>query len=88
MSKVIVGGEYELYDGHRYQVISLGHRVRGRGTKERVLEQVVIYQALYASAIYGKDAVWVREVGDFLNDVKFEGRRKRRFRFAGMASRF
>lgn len=66
---VVIGGTYEHYKGLRYKIIGLARHSES-------LEEMVVYQALY-----GKNDIWVRPLGIFLEDITFEGRSLPRFRF-------
>lgn len=67
-------GKYQHYRGNFYEVIALGRF-------EETEEEVVIYRALYDSAEFGKNAVWVRKKNVFLENVSINGKQVSRFRF-------
>lgn len=74
MEELIIGGIYKHYKGNLYQLLHLGKL-------EENLSDVVIYQALYESKEFGKNAVWVRKKENFLEDVVFNGEKVPRFKF-------
>ena len=66
MEEVKVNGKYHHFKGKDYRVVALA---RDCDNPQRIL---VIYQALYESADFGKAQVWVREAADFLGNKKLE----------------
>jgi hypothetical protein len=76
-------GVYEHFSGNRYRVIGIGHSVLGVGDSETVGDAVVVYQALFDSARYGHNHIWVRQVDNFTEEVQAGGRVVPRFRFLG-----
>lgn len=74
MEKLIIGGIYQHYKGNLYKLLNIGRL-------EESLEKAVIYQALYDSEEFGKNAVWIRKESNFLEDVKFDGKIVPRFKF-------
>ncbi len=66
-------GIYRHYKGNLYRIL-------GVGKHSETQEELVIYQPLYESK-FGKDALWVRPLGMFLEDVDFNGKRVPRFSF-------
>ncbi|MFH1054345.1 MAG: DUF1653 domain-containing protein [Candidatus Woesearchaeota archaeon] len=69
---MIKKGKYQHYKGKFYQVI-------GTARHSETLEEFVIYQALYDSEEFGKNAVWVRPKSMFLENVTADGREVPRF---------
>jgi hypothetical protein len=69
-------GRYQHYKGKFYQVI-------GTARHSETLEELVVYQALYESKEFGKDALWARPKKMFLDTVDVDGKRVPRFRFLG-----
>lgn len=67
-------GKYRHYKGKIYQII-------GVAINSETLEEMVIYQALYHSKKFGKNALWVRPKKEFLEKVIFKGKRVRRFKY-------
>ncbi len=64
---VVTGATYRHYKGHNY-------RVAGLAIWEATNEIVVIYEALYV-----EDMKFVRPVNEWTEEIKYEGRRVRRF---------
>ncbi|MFA5188971.1 MAG: DUF1653 domain-containing protein [Patescibacteria group bacterium] len=64
-------GKYKHYKGKDYQVIGLARH-------SETLEELVVYQALYA-----KKQIWVRPVKMFLEKVEVNGKNVPRFKFIG-----
>lgn len=71
-------GIYQHYKGKRYRVI-------GTARHSETLQEVVVYQALYDSAEFGKDAVWVRPLVMFKEMVEVDGQLVPRFKFVKSA---
>jgi len=65
-------GVYQHYKGKFYQVL-------GIAIHSETLEEYVIYQALYDSKEFGKNAVWIRPLKMFLEKVNFNGKLVQRF---------
>ncbi len=66
-------GIYRHYKGNLYRVIGVGRH-------SETLEEYVVYQALYESE-FGKEAIWVRPIGLFLEKVNVDGESVSRFTF-------
>lgn len=69
-------GKYQHYKGNYYEVIGLAHH-------SETLESLVIYKALYHSDEYGKDALWVRPLSMFIEEVEIDGKKLPRFKYLG-----
>lgn len=69
-------GKYKHYKGNLYQVIGLARH-------SETLEELVVYQALYDSKDFGKNAIWVRPISMFTENVEFNGKSVPRFEFVG-----
>ncbi|GGO99662.1 DUF1653 domain-containing protein [Wenjunlia tyrosinilytica] len=76
-------GVYEHFTGNQYQVDGFGRLVFGDGEQENVGEQVVVYHALFTSPRYGEQAVWIRPVDNFTEEIVIDGRTVQRFRYVG-----
>ena len=72
MEKVIIG-IYQHYKGNQYKVLGIGHH-------SETLEELVIYEALYLSPKFGKNALWVRPLKMFLEEVEVDGQNVPRFK--------
>lgn len=72
--ELIIGGIYQHYKGNFYKLLNFGRL-------EASLEEVVIYQALYNSHEFGKNAIWVQSKDNFLEEVKFDEKTVPRFKF-------
>jgi len=69
-------GKYKHYKGNSYEVIAVGHH-------SETLEDVVVYRALYDRQDFGKNAVWVRPLKLFVENVVVDGKEVPRFTFVG-----
>lgn len=67
----IVMGKYRHYKGEMCRVIAVAKH-------SETLEDVVVYEALYANPV---SRVWVRPLSMFLEDVEVDGRRTKRFAY-------
>lgn len=67
-------GKYQHYKGNFYEVIAIARH-------SETLEELVVYRALYKSANYGKNALWVRPKTMFTEKVVVEGKEISRFKF-------
>lgn len=69
----ILPGLYRHYKGKYYRVL-------GTARHSETLELFVVYRALYESPDFGKNSLWVRPAGMFLEKVHVKGKRMPRFR--------
>jgi len=69
----ILPGIYQHYKGKQYQVI-------GTGRHSETLEELVIYEALYNSDEFGKNALWVRPLKMFTEEIEIDGKKVPRFK--------
>ena len=67
-------GKYQHYKGKFYKVV-------GVAKHSETLEDLVVYIALYESPEFGKDALWVRPLKMFLENVELNGKTIPRFKF-------
>ncbi len=67
-------GTYRHYKGDLYEVIGVARH-------SETMEEMVVYRALYDSAEYGENALWVRPKGMFCEMVMIDGIEKPRFQF-------
>ncbi len=74
MQDIVIGGIYEHYKGKHYKVIGVAHH-------SETLEKMVVYEALYDTPDYGRNALWVRPLSMFLETVTIDGVEKPRFKF-------
>ena len=66
MEPTITPGIYGHYKGGRYEVIGVARH-------EATHEELVVYRALYDSAEFGNNALWVRPKISFLEQVLVDG---------------
>ena len=69
-------GKYQHYKGDFYQVVGIARH-------SETQEKLVVYQALYDSKKFGANALWVRPLKMFLENVVVDNKPVPRFRFAG-----
>jgi len=69
-------GKYQHYKGNIYEVI-------GTARHSETLEELVVYRALYDSAEFGENALWVRPKKMFLEQVAVNEKKMPRFEFVG-----
>lgn len=67
-AQLVFGGEYEHFKGKRYQLLYLAK-------DSETLEEMVVYKQLY-----GNEAIWVRPLDMFVEQVWHEGKLVRRFK--------
>lgn len=67
-------GKYRHYKGKEYEVL-------GIATHSEILEELVVYKALYEIEGKGKDSIWVRPKGMFEEDIEIDGAIRKRFEF-------
>jgi len=65
-------GKYQHYKGNFYEVIGLAR-------DSETLEELVVYRALYKSADFGDQALWIRPKTEFLGKVIVNGKEILRF---------
>lgn len=70
-------GIYQHYKGNLYRVI------RDSVRHSETVEEMVLYQALYNSPEFGRNAFWVRPQEMFLENVVIDGVSVPRFRYLG-----
>ena len=66
-------GKYKHYKGNFYEVLGIARH-------SETLEELVVYKALYESE-FSKDALWVRPLAMFLEEVEINGEKVPRFEF-------
>ncbi|PKH02629.1 DUF1653 domain-containing protein [Psychromonas sp. MB-3u-54] len=71
MKKEIKPGQYRHYKGGLY-------RVENIATHSETEEKMVVYRPLY-----GEQALWVRPLELFIEEVEIEGKKQPRFMFIG-----
>ena len=69
-------GKYQHYKGRLYKVIGIAKH-------SETLEEFVVYRALYNSPEFGKKALWIRPRKMFLENVRVNGKKVPRFKYAG-----
>jgi len=69
-------GKYQHYKGNFYKVLGVARH-------SETLEELVVYQALYNSEEFGKNALWVRPKKMFLENVAINGKKIPRFKYIG-----
>lgn len=65
-------GRYKHYKGHYYEVVGVARH-------SETLEELVVYRALYDSADFGANQLWVRPLAMFLETVVVNGATVPRF---------
>ncbi len=75
MSK-ITPGIYRHFKGRLYKVIGIARH-------SETSEEFVVYQALYDSKKIGKNALWIRPLKMFLEEVEVDGKKVKRFEKIG-----
>lgn len=73
MKNELSPGIYQHYKGNLYEVIGTAHH-------SETLEVVVVYRALYKSEEFGENALWVRPLAMFLENVIIDGKEMPRFK--------
>lgn len=68
------GQRWRHYKGGKYEVL-------GTAVHSETLEEMVIYKMLYDSEKFKKGTVWVRPMKMWFEEVEFEGKKVKRFRF-------
>lgn len=76
MNKKIKLGVYQHFKGNFYRVIGIVHH-------SETLEPLVLYKALYVSKEFGKEALWVRPLSMFLENVHHNEKYVERFKYIG-----
>ncbi len=66
-------GKYQHFKGKFYQVIGVARH-------SETFEELVVYQALYDSPEFGKNAIWVRPKEMFFEKVEVNGKKVPRFK--------
>lgn len=74
MPQEIKPGKYQHYKGNYYDVIGVAHH-------SETLEPLVVYKALYESPEFGNNALWVRPLPMFVENIKVEGKLMPRFKY-------
>ncbi len=69
-------GVYQHFKGKYYKVLGVARH-------SETLEEFVVYQALYDSKEFGKNALWIRPKKMFLEKVVKDGKLMPRFRYVG-----
>jgi len=67
-------GIYQHFKGNLYEVITVGK-------DSDTLEDLVVYKALYDSAEFGKNAIWIRPKEKFCEEIIVDGKKIPRFKF-------
>ena len=75
MNKIKIG-KYRHFKGKEYRVLGVVHHSED-------LSELVVYQALYDSEEFGKDALWARPVEMFLGTKIISGKEVQRFEYIG-----
>jgi hypothetical protein len=69
-------GKYRHFKGKLYEVIGIARH-------SETLEELVVYRGLFNSPEFGQDALWVRPLSMFLEEVEVDGKRVKRFEYIG-----
>ena len=67
-------GKYRHFKGKEYEVIGVARH-------SETLNEFVVYKALYNSAEFGKNSLWIRPLKMFAEKVMVEGKKVPRFTF-------
>ena len=67
-------GRYKHYKGKEYEVL-------GSARHSETLEELIVYRALYDSPEFGKNSLWVRPKGMFVETVNIDGKEVLRFKY-------
>ena len=76
MDQNIQKGKYRHYKGKEYEVIGMAHH-------SETLELLVIYKALYDSDEFGPNAIWVRPLSMFVEEVEVDNKKMPRLKYLG-----
>lgn len=69
-------GRYKHYKGNQYKVLAIGKHTE-------ILEDLVIYKALYDSKEFGDQAIWVRPLQMFQGKAIQNNKEISRFEYIG-----
>ena len=69
-------GKYRHYKGKEYEVIGVAHH-------SETFEELVVYRALFNSPEFGENALWVRPLKMFVEEVEISGKKVPRFEYIG-----
>jgi hypothetical protein len=75
-AKNLKKGIYKHFKGNKYEVLSIA-------LHSETLEEVVVYKNLYNHKKYGKNRLWIRPLKMFLEKVKVNGKKAKRFNYIG-----
>lgn len=67
-------GRYRHFKGKEYEVLGVARH-------SETLEELVVYRALYESEEFGENALWVRPVSMFVEEIERDGKIVKRFEF-------
>jgi hypothetical protein len=73
MEKIKIG-KYQHYKGKFYNVIGVARH-------SETLEKLVVYIALYKSEEFGENALWVRPLSLFTEEIEINDKKIPRFNF-------
>jgi hypothetical protein len=73
MEKIKIG-KYQHYKGKFYNVIGVARH-------SETLEKLVVYIALYKSEEFGENALWVRPLSMFTEEIEINDKKIPRFNF-------
>lgn len=76
MPQQIKPGKYQHYKGKQYEVVGIAHH-------SETLEPLVVYKAPYESPEFGNNALWVRPLAMFTENIEVEGKLMSRFKYTG-----
>lgn len=71
-AEIEVGQLYQHYKGKRYEIIAIGLHTES-------LEKYVVYRALYNDPEFGNNALWIRPLSMFVEQVTIGGKTIPRF---------
>jgi cyclomaltodextrinase / maltogenic alpha-amylase / neopullulanase len=76
MNQKVQKGKYRHYKGKEYELLGLANH-------SETLEPLVVYKALYDSDEFGSNALWVRPLSMFTEEIEIDSKKIPRFKYLG-----